>query len=147
MSSTLSWAAAYIGKPWRADAEGPDAYDCKGLVREVQRRHFGREVPALQVADTRTAEGRAAFMEAVRRSAWKLQPPGTRPAEGDILVAQGADGAHVGSFLVNGRRLGVLHAQGHTDAKGIERGAVRWDELRDLLACGYSRPELWRWQP
>lgn len=141
------WAASYIGKPRRRDAEGPDAFDCKGLVRYVQRRHHGREVPPLQVDDTRTDQGRAAFMDAVRRSPWKLQPAGARPAEGDILVVQGADGAHVGTFVPNGRRLGVLHAQGHTDEQGRDVGSVRWDELRDLLACGYSRPEIWRWQP
>jgi len=33
-----------IGKPWRKCARGPDAYDCLGLVLEIQRRR-GVEVP------------------------------------------------------------------------------------------------------
>lgn len=140
-STTLHWAAGLIGKPWRGDAEGPHAYDCKGLARYVQRSRWGREVPALKIADTQTPEGRAAFFEAVRRSPW--QRTADAPQEGDIVVLQGADGAHVGVMVQVGRRLGVLHAQG-TVARG---GAVRFDELRDLLACGYSRPEVWRWQP
>jgi len=30
--------ADLLGKPWRADARGPDAYDCVGLLLEIERR-------------------------------------------------------------------------------------------------------------
>jgi hypothetical protein len=39
------WAAAYIGKPWVAGADGPDAYDCLGLVRAVYRQQFAIDIP------------------------------------------------------------------------------------------------------
>jgi cell wall-associated NlpC family hydrolase len=136
------WAAHYIGKPWRPDADGPQAYDCKGLVRAVQRARWGREVPALQVADTRTDEGRAAFMAAVRRGGW--QRTHSQAIEGDVLLVQGSRGAHVGTFVTVGRTLGVLHAPGMHDAQGRPQGRVVWQELRDLLASGYTRPEVWR---
>jgi hypothetical protein len=35
-----------IGRPWRAGAEGPDAFDCYGLVRHVMRQR-GVELPEL----------------------------------------------------------------------------------------------------
>lgn len=36
--------ADLIGKPYREDARGPEAYDCLGLAIELQRRQ-GRDVP------------------------------------------------------------------------------------------------------
>jgi cell wall-associated NlpC family hydrolase len=43
---TLAYSvwADLLGKPWRKDARGPDAYDCAGLLLEIQRR-LGRAVP------------------------------------------------------------------------------------------------------
>jgi cell wall-associated NlpC family hydrolase len=37
--------ADLLGKPWRKDARGPDAYDCVGLLLEIERR-LGFPVPA-----------------------------------------------------------------------------------------------------
>jgi cell wall-associated NlpC family hydrolase len=128
----MSWLRDYIGKPWRADAEGPEAYDCKGLVRAVQTRVWGRDVPAL------LHPARLATWAAVRASAehdgWR--PVQDKPAEGDIVVLRGKDGPHVGVFVRAQRRLQVLHAHGG--------GAVRLNLLADLLVGGYSRPEVWR---
>jgi cell wall-associated NlpC family hydrolase len=36
--------ADLLGKPWQKDARGPDAYDCVGLLLEIERR-LGRSVP------------------------------------------------------------------------------------------------------
>jgi len=136
------WAAIYMGKPWREDAEGPHAYDCRGLVAAVQRDRWGREVPALTRADRSTPEGRAEFAAAVRRGGWaRTAEP---PREGDILVCQSARGAHVGVFVQVDRRLGVLHARAQRDAQGIPRGGVVFEPLRDMLASGFGRPEVWR---
>ncbi|MBX2809511.1 MAG: C40 family peptidase [Cellvibrionaceae bacterium] len=40
MSQQLPWYCAYLGKPWRAYATGPAAYDCWGLVVAVLRDQF-----------------------------------------------------------------------------------------------------------
>lgn len=140
----LHWHARYVGQPWRKDAEGPDAWDCKGLVRHVQRVHYGREVPRLlhvgQLTDW--AEVRAS----AEREGWcRISIDIEHPArDGDILVLKGASGTHVGVLIRPSRRLMVLHAYGSE----AEPGAVRCDELRELLAAGaYSRPEFWRYLP
>lgn len=39
--------AGYIGTPWVAGAQGPQAYDCMGFFRMVQARHFGIAVPSI----------------------------------------------------------------------------------------------------
>lgn len=35
----------YIGRPWRAGARGPDAFDCWGLVWYTYKKHLGVELP------------------------------------------------------------------------------------------------------
>lgn len=41
----------YIGTPWQAGAQGPNAYDCMGFFRHVQGEHFGVEVPTVIAPD------------------------------------------------------------------------------------------------
>jgi hypothetical protein len=41
----------YIGIPWVAGAQGPDAYDCMGFFRFLQNRHWGIDVPTIIAPD------------------------------------------------------------------------------------------------
>lgn len=41
----IAFARAVLFKPWRAGAQGPDAYDCWGLARAAQRELAGRDLP------------------------------------------------------------------------------------------------------
>jgi hypothetical protein len=43
--------ADYIGIPWVAGAQGPDAYDCMGFFRRLQGEHFGIAVPTIIAPD------------------------------------------------------------------------------------------------
>lgn len=45
------WAFDYIGKPWVVASDGPDAYDCWGLVVAVQRRLYGHDLSVIPVAE------------------------------------------------------------------------------------------------
>lgn len=136
------WSAGFIGIPWRKDGEGPAAYDCKGLVRHVQRQHYDREVPRLLGINPLTDW--AAVRESAERDGWgRVTFDARHPAQdGDILVVHDGLGAHVGVVLqlrAASPLRWVLHARG-----SVERGgAVRCDELRDVLAS-YGRPQLWR---
>jgi hypothetical protein len=43
--------SCYIGLPWVAGGQGPQAYDCWGFFRMVQRIEFRREVPIIIAPD------------------------------------------------------------------------------------------------
>lgn len=47
----MSGFATYIGQPWIAGAQGPEAFDCMGFFRHVQRVHFGIAVPQIIAPD------------------------------------------------------------------------------------------------
>lgn len=140
-ASDLHWSAQYVGLPWREDADGPDAYDCKALVRHVLPRHLG--LPAPRIVGAGTPADWAAVRDSVQHDGWhRVQAPAM---VGDIVVLHNLQGAHVGVVIAGGRLPRVLHAEGQSTLKGEPRGAVVVDELRDLLAGVYSRPQLWRY--
>ena len=127
MTTDLS---AWIGRPWRADACGPEAYDCKGLVIAVQRTLWGREVPPLE----------AAALRACRHAGWA--PTDAPPQAGDVLLVRAIDGPHLGVFVHARRRLLVLHARSQW-RRGVQVGSVVLHALPELLAAGYARPQVW----
>jgi len=101
------WANDYIGLPWENGAQGPDAFDCWALVRHVQREHYGRELPIINVdADDLAAVGNA-FKNHPEKSRWKLI---YGQIDGDcVLTHKGNQVDHVGIYLeIDGGR--VLHA-------------------------------------
>ena len=44
-------ASQYVGIPWEAGAQGPQAFDCMAFFGHVQRQHFGIEVPQIIAPD------------------------------------------------------------------------------------------------
>ena len=123
--------SAWIGRPWRADACGPEAYDCKGLVVAVQRALWGRDVPPLTLQAVRDCH----------RAGWA--PTDAAPQAGDVLLVRAIDGPHVGVFVTVRRRLQVLHARSQIRS-GVQVGRVSLHALPDLLAAGYTRAQVWR---
>lgn len=124
----------FIGRPWRADASGPEAYDCKGLVLAAQHALWGRDVPPLRGTWL-------AWRDACRGAGWR--PVDTAPAAGDVLLVHAIDGPHVGVFVQLAHRLRLLHARSRI-VHGVQLGRVELHDLRDLLGCGYARPQIWR---
>lgn len=47
----MSDFSQYIGAPWEAGAQGPQAFDCMAFFRHVQGRHFGIAVPPIIAPD------------------------------------------------------------------------------------------------
>jgi cell wall-associated NlpC family hydrolase len=116
--------AAYVGKPYRLGAEGPDAFDCRGLVRHVLRHHFGLDIPSLPVADGLTA----LWHEKIAERTWETVE---HPREGDGVIMRGGDDPHVGVYLTS-PGAGVLHAFGGA-------GQVVWTPMGRLRVLGFSR--------
>lgn len=121
------WATEYIGKPWRMASDGPEAFDCWGLVVEIQRRLYGRNLETIQV----DPQNLRLLIQTIRdhpvRLDWK---PTLYPKEGDVaLLRQSRHPVHVGVWLeVDGG--GILHA-------AQERGVV-FQNMRSLLLNGWQ---------
>lgn len=96
--------AHYIGLPWKAGAQGPDAFDCMAFFRHVQREQFGIEVPAVIAPDYEDANALADLMSHhPERQRWLRL---ATPAHGCAVVIHRP--MHIGTWLdIDGG--GVLH--------------------------------------
>jgi cell wall-associated NlpC family hydrolase len=129
----MHWAEELIGRPYRAGGQGPDAFDCWGLVRWVMEHRFGRELPAIPVDASDVRAVLTAFRRHPERRNWSLV---TTRAEGDcVLIRQSRHPIHVGVWLAadNG---GILHAS--------EGSGVVFQRERDLLMSGWRIEGFYR---
>lgn len=97
----------YLGKPWQAGADGPDAFDCFGLVRAFYRDHFGVQLPVVEVDAMSALQVRHAFKTNPQLSRWEeIEIPQPHCA---VLMSSGKQPSHVGLYVddVSGGR--VLH--------------------------------------
>lgn len=129
------WANQYIGKPWGNGAQGPTAFDCWALVRHVQREHYGRDLPIIQIDADNDAERNAAFDGHPEKSRWQLVET---PLDGDcVLTHRGRQIDHVGLYLeLDGGR--VLHA--------IRGSGVVCTALPVLARLGWHPVEFYRFR-
>lgn len=129
------WATRYIGLPWESGAQGPDAFDCWALVRHVQREHYGRELPVIDVDAHDLAAVHAAFASHPERARWRRVDA---PQDGDcVQVWRGNEIDHVGIYLDidDGR---VLHA--------AQRAGVICTALPVLKRLGWHSVEFYRFK-
>lgn len=136
MSAQLHWAFQYVGLPWESGAQGPRAFDCWALVRHVQREHFGRELPLIDVDAHNLAAVHVAFASHAERARWiKVDAP----QEGDcVLTHKGQHPDHVGIYLAaDGGR--VLHA--------VQGSGVVCTALPALRRLGWEPIEFYRFNP
>lgn len=96
--------AQYIGTPWVAGAQGPDAFDCMAFFRHVQAQHFGIQVPAIIAPDYDDGAGLVAlFAGHPERSRW---PSAAKASHGCAVFIRNP--LHIGVWLnIDGG--GVLH--------------------------------------
>ncbi|MFM0326078.1 NlpC/P60 family protein [Caballeronia glebae] len=119
----------YVGLAWRAGARGPDAFDCWGLLRHVQGKHFGIALPDIPAFGE---VARDMHEERMSSHAWEIAP---EPAHGMGVLMRGGDDPHVGVWLdCDGG--GVLHA--------MERVGVVWTPRQSLRLLGLSRLKYYR---
>lgn len=93
-----------IGHPWASGAEGPEAFDCWGLVRAFYREVRGVTLAVVDVDATRAISVAHAFTGHEALGAWeKIE----HPADGSaVLMARGRTPNHVGLWLGGG----ILHS-------------------------------------
>lgn len=89
---------ALLGRPYRAGAMGPEAYDCYGLARHLQAALYDRDLPAFQLP---AEAGRFAVASAIavhpERRRWVETD---HPVDGAIAVMARQDcGFHLGTYV------------------------------------------------
>jgi len=133
---TAHWAMQYLGRPWVSGGQGPHDFDCWGLVRWVQREHFGRELPLVVVDATCKAEILAAFDGHAEYARWQLVE---KPAEGDCVVTMTApdEPSHVGVYLeIDGGRI----------LQCVTGSGVVAPSLRATRRSIGQHLQFWRWK-
>jgi cell wall-associated NlpC family hydrolase len=108
----VSIARSQIGKPYVANTQGPNAFDCSGFTQWVIRKATGQ---------TYVHSSRAQFRTMLRIPASKLRP-------GDLIFFFRDKAHHVGIYAGNGR---IIHAS------NPRRGVVM-----DRLAAGWFRKHI-----
>lgn len=118
-SASRHWATEFIGKPWRSGADGPDAYDCWGLVRAVMQQRAAVDLPIIDVADAADAqEVLRAFKTTAHYAPWRRVE--TTPQELDVaLMTQRKHPAHVGIWLEADRGR-MLHSTSSTGVVALD---------------------------
>ena len=136
-TTAMHWAAELIGKPYQLGAQGPDAFDCWGLVRYAFEHAHGIVMPVIEVGrgDDPTLDNVLAIKRAAAVSGWK--PCADRaPAENDIVLMNSIGGKHVGTMVRANGALLLLHA--------VERVGVCAQPLVDLQRTGFHGFVFWR---
>lgn len=133
INQELHWAFQYIGKPWANGAQGPDSFDCWALFRHVQKKHFGLDVPVIEVDANSLRTVVDNMVGHDERKHWSRV---SVPKQGDaVLMAHHKYPSHVGIWLdVNGG--GVLHC--------IRGEGVVFSTVSSLKTCGWGRVEYFR---
>ena len=97
-----------IGLPWRYGADGPDAFDCWGFVRFVQREMFHRELPVVPVPEHWVAVQH--LLQTHREHANWHRVLLTEAQDGDlVLMARNRIPVHIGVALRANNTNGVIH--------------------------------------
>lgn len=135
MTDRAATLIGFLGKPWAANAKGPDAFDCWHLAVAASRAVFGRDLPDIAVpADPSWSWMIDTIAGHPERARWRLVPCGPMglitAADGAVvLMARRDRPAHIGVWLAPERR--VIHAD--------PRFGVVCDAPLDLATKGWTK--------
>lgn len=136
----ILWVNDVVGKPWQDRADGPNAYDCWGLIVDSFRRVDGIEIEPVPGYQDGAEINEAGSAEQDSGRWQKIDAP----KHGAIACYYDAQGSliHVGRVvLLQGAGLHVAHAKGSVNSPG--RVAV--DALRSMerLHSMSGRVDYW----
>lgn len=126
----LHWAYEYLGKPYVENTDGPDSYDCWGLVREVCKKRIDCDMPLINV-------GRNDNYEAVAKAITGWEKVEAPYQEYDILTMRNSFGRHIGICIKANGNVMLLHA---------EIPQVQVVDIKRLSTLGYKDVQGWRYQ-
>lgn len=128
-----AWINDYVGLPWDRGANGPDRFDCFGLVQYVGNRYFNLDIPDLATHPETLKQAIRAIRDTEN---WGEFGPVNSPQSGDLVkMYRHSDPDHIGIWVdVDGG--GVLHS-----ARGI---GVMFDSPFLLVSMGWVKLEYYR---
>jgi hypothetical protein len=139
------WATDLIGLPYTDGAngealDGPNSYNCWGLVRCVFRREKGIELPLVHVdpIEPDFIANKKAMKAVFERSGWRPVRE-KAPQEFDICLMSNVHGRHVGVATYANMAMQLLHS--------IEGEGVSVIAFRDLWMLGFNNITIWRRKP
>ena len=129
------WATDYIGKPWVVASDGPEAYDCWGLVVAIHKRLYGRDLTIIPVQENNLRQLIKTIDAHPERANWDVVH---KPMEGDIaLMRQSRHPIHVGIWLdIDGG--GMLHC--------MQGAGVVFQNLHSLALTGWKIENYYRYK-
>lgn len=130
------WAFDLIGKPYLPGAEGPDAFNCWGLVRFAFLTQRGLVMPYIHIGEAAGKAEHAAAIRSVERATGWRPCADERPQDWDILLMWGPFGRHVALALKVNDGLHVLHA--------IEDMGVTLTPFNEMWFMGFRDITIWR---
>lgn len=128
--ATTHWAEPFIGKPYVDGGEGPDSFDCWGLVREIVRIRHAIDLPAHAIDVRNIAAVTRAIATHPVRACFALIDA---PIDGALgVLGRARYGSHIGMWCaVDGGRL--LHT--------VKGSGVVASDLMTLRLYGWSKIE------
>ncbi len=128
------WAMDYIGKPWVVASDGPEAYDCWGLIVAIHKRLYGRALEIIPVEENNLRQLIKTINASPERANWDVVH---NPIEGDIaLMRQSRHPIHVGIWLdIDGG--GMLHS--------MQGAGVVFQNLNSLALSGWKIENYYRY--
>lgn len=133
-----AFISGLIGKPYRPGADGPDEFDCYGLVRHVLAKCYAIELPYVKRPEDQKPAAEEVAQAITRQSVRAQWQAACEPQDGDVVVMANVDGRehHLGVYVVVDRMHIVLHTENHC--------GVVWDDLPSLEAKGFFRRSFFR---
>lgn len=130
MSERSEYIGSLIGKPYEANAKGPDKYDCWSAVAEVRRGLYGDVLPTFEVPEDPSLLWLAhQFQDSDERRNWKQVVSSWAPKDGSLVLMSRAKSAiHIGIWLAEEK--GILHA--------VEVDGIVFQDVLTLKACGWG---------
>ena len=122
-----AWVEDYRSRPFERGADGPDFYDCYGLVCAVLRERWGAVVPSIDSIHTLADEGRLAAILEPADSPW-VACDGGRVGDAIAFRAPGNEAElHVGIVVAPGW---MLHARAGVGVETARYERMPWAVLR-----------------
>lgn len=135
-SEDISFCLQLIGKPWVSGANGPEAFDCWGLLRHVLRERQGLELcPYGGVKETGLAD---MLRTAQAETAAHWVPIGQPEHLCGVGMSRGKRIEHVGIWLDEGAG-GILHSH--------EGAGVVFQSQASIRTTGFQNFSFYQFRP